>query len=511
MNSTNKTNLKNSRVALLSPRAVAADQMIRRVQPPLGLVSIAAVLRSQGCENLLVLDSLIEDYDDIKNLYEDDDSMITYGASNDYIVEKLKSFLPTIIGISSLFSSQVSQAYSLASAVKKEFPNIPVIFGGVHASDKAEDVLNENKSIDFVLSGEADLTFADFVNNFPNKDFYDVEGLIWREGNDIKSNKRPDFIKDLDILPFPAWDLLPMEKYFEIAMYHNPFVKSGRVGCIMTSRGCPDKCYFCASTVFFGHGFRAMSPERVGELVQYMVDVFDIKELQIEDDNFAVNHRRVVQICEQIKKHKLRITMPNAMRADTPINRDKRFEMFKAMKDAGWESIGLGVEHGDQDFLNDVMKKRLKLDEVVATCDLAHKAGLLVHCNFMMGFPYETSKQRNATIEFARKLDADSYSLSLATPLPGTGMWDIIEEGDLFLDSYDLDKGLPTLVSIKPKGIAVDELQKLVEKVNKELNLNASTKREGSKEKYKLFKDKNSFGDRKYTFDPSSAQIPLDQ
>ena len=110
------------------------------------------------------------------------------------------------------------------------------------------------------------------------------------------------------------------------------------------------------------------------------------------------------------------------------------------MKEAGWESIGLGVEHGDQDFLNDVMKKRLQLDEVVATCDLAHKAGLLVHCNFMMGFPYETAKQRNATIEFARKLDADSYSLSLATPLPGTGMWDIIEEGDLFLDSYDLDK-----------------------------------------------------------------------
>ena len=503
--------MKNARVALLSPRAVAAKNMIRRVQPPLGLASLAAVLRSKGCKNLIVLDSLVEDYDNIELLNPNDDSMITYGASNENIVNQLKNFSPTIVGISSLFSSQASQAYSLAHAVKEEFPDIPIIFGGVHASDKAEDVLNENKSIDFVLSGEADLTFAEFVDRHSNNNnVYSVEGLVWREGTEIKTNKRPDFIKDLDILPFPAWDLLPMETYFDIAMYHNPFVKSGRVGCIMTSRGCPDKCYFCASTIFFGHGFRAMSPDYIGKLVQHMVDVYDIKELQIEDDNFSVNHRRVVEICERIKKHKLRITMPNAMRADAPINREKRYTMFKAMKEAGWEQIGLGVEHGDQDFLNDVIKKRLNLDEVVATCDLAHKAGLLVHANFMMGFPHETTEQRENTISFARKLDADSFSLSLATPLPGTVMWDILEDENLFLDTYELDKGLPTLVSIKPEGIAVDKLQELVEKVNRELNQIAATKREGTRDKYKLFKNKSASGDRKY-LDPSSAQIPLEQ
>jgi anaerobic magnesium-protoporphyrin IX monomethyl ester cyclase len=502
--------LKDTRIALLSPRAVAAKNMIRRVQPPLGLVSLAAVLRSKGCNNLIVLDSLVEDYDNINPLHPDDDSMITYGASNENIVNQLKNFSPTIVAISSLFSSQVSQAYSLAHAVKEEFPDIPIIFGGVHASDKAEDVLNDNKSIDFVLSGEADLTFAEFVNRYPNNDMYSVEGLVWREGTELKTNKRPAFIKDLDILPFPAWDLLPMETYFDIAMYHNPYVKSGRVGCIMTSRGCPDKCYFCASTVFFGHGFRAMSPDYVGELVQHMVDVFDIKELQIEDDNFSVNHRRVIEICERIKKHKLRITMPNAMRADTPINREKRYAMFKAMKEAGWEQIGLGVEHGDQDFLDDVIKKRLNLDEVVATCDLAHKAGLLVHCNFMMGFPHETAEHRENTISFAKKLDADSFSLSLATPLPGTAMWDILEEENLFLDTYELDKGLPTLVSIKPEGIAADKLQELVEKVNRELNEITATKREGTRNKYKLFKNKSAHGDRKY-LDPSSAQIPIDK
>ena len=229
--------MNNARVALLSPRAVAAKNMIRRVQPPLGLASLAAVLRSKGCKNLIVLDSLVEDYDNINLLNQNDDSMITYGASNENIVNQLKNFSPTIVGISSLFSSQVSQAYSLAHAVKEEFPDTPIIFGGVHASDQVEDVLNENKSIDYVLSGEADFTFSEFVEKYSSDDdVHSIDGLVWREGTVFKKNKRPDFIKDLDILPFPAWDLLPMETYFDIAMYHNPFVKSGRVGCIMTSR-----------------------------------------------------------------------------------------------------------------------------------------------------------------------------------------------------------------------------------------------------------------------------------
>jgi len=500
-----------ARVALLSPRAVAAKNMIRRIQPPLGLISLAAVLRAQGVDDIMVLDSLAEDYDNVEFLAPNDNSMLTYGASNEKVIEILENFAPTVIGISSLFSSQASQAYSLASAIKKVFSDIPIVFGGIHASDKAEEILLENKSVDYVLAGEADFTFTEFVRKYTDReDIHLIEGLVWREGEEVHINSRPNFINNLDVLPHPAWDLLPMETYFDIAMYHNPYVKSGRVGCIMTSRGCPDKCYFCASTVFFGHGFRAMTPTRVSDLVKQMVEDYNIKELQIEDDNFSVNYKRVIEICSYIKHYKLRITMPNAMRADAPLDRKKRLKMFKAMKEAGWEQIGLGVEHGDQNFLDDIIGKRLNLEEVVATCDLAHEAGLLVHCNFMMGFPYETAEQREKTVSFAKNLDADSFSLSLATPLPGTSMWDILEKNDLFLDTYTLDNGLPTLASIKPEEITVDELEKLVERVNKELNQSASIKREESQDKYKLFKNKTSFSDRKY-LDPSSSQIEINK
>ena len=502
-------NINEVRVAIISPRAVATKKMIRRVQPPLGLCCIAAGLREKGIKNILLYDTLIEDYYNVQDL-DGHDNMISYGASDEKICEKMKEFKPDIVGVSALFSSQVSQAYRVAQSVKKANKDTIVVFGGIHASDKPEEVMNTEPSVDYIMRGEGDWTWFTLIEElFSKGDLTKVPGLVRKDKNDFIKNPMAPLIHDMDGLPLPAWDLLPMDEYFKLAMYHNPYVKSERVACIMTSRGCPDRCYFCSSTVFFGHKFRQMSADRVGEMVDYLVEKFKIKELQIEDDNFAVNPVRVVDICEKIKKHKLRITMPNAMRADTPLNREKRGAMYKKMKDAGWDQIGLGVESGDQKFVNEVVGKRLNLEEVKATCDLAHEAGLLVHTNFMMGFPYETKANRDLTVKFAMELDSDSYSLSLATPLPGTKMWDIVEKDKLFHESYNFDTGLPTLVSIKPHDISAEDLLSLVENTNKKLNLKASQKRAGTRDKYKLLK-KSVHGDRKY-MDPSSASIEVDK
>jgi radical SAM superfamily enzyme YgiQ (UPF0313 family) len=129
------TNLKDIKIALISPRAVATKNMIRRVQPPLGLCCIAAGLRAEGYKNILIYDTLIEDYDDVQNLDSGTD-MISYGASNKKIEDKMREFEPDIVGVSSLFSSQVSQAYEVAKAVKNYNKKTIVVFGGIHASDK---------------------------------------------------------------------------------------------------------------------------------------------------------------------------------------------------------------------------------------------------------------------------------------------------------------------------------------------------------------------------------------
>ena len=231
--------------------------------------------------------------------------------------------------------------------------------GGNHASNTSNWIIKNIPEIDFVLKGESEFSFLEFVDKYAgNVDILDVPGLVYRAGDKVKSNPSQPFNKNLDELPDPAFHLFPMERYFEIGMPHNPFVKSGRVGSIMTSRGCPEHCYFCTSPEFTGTKFRAMTPQRIIKQIGHLVDNYNIKELQILDDNFTVSYKRVIEICKGISKFGLRITLPNSIRADMPLNRTKRAEMYSAMRESGVEQLGISVEHGDQEFLNQITKKR---------------------------------------------------------------------------------------------------------------------------------------------------------
>ena len=487
-----------TKIALISPQVIGYRQQIRKALPPLGIGYIAAVLEEKGYNKILFIDAVAEDYSNVVQL-EDDPALVKFGMSDEAIAKKIKTFNPDIIGITLLFSSQAECAFSVARALKGVVPDTPIVLGGIHASAMHKDIMEREESIDFILRGEGDYTFAELVEKlFNNEDYTHISGLVWRDGSEVRKNAPPAFIKNIDELPFPAWHLMDMERYFRIAMPHNPFVRSARVGCIMTSRGCPQRCYFCSSAEYFGHLLRTMSAARVVKMVQHMVDKFGIKELQILDDNSTIDYKRIMDICEGIRRMGLRITFPNGIRADVPKDREKRLKMFQAMRNAGTEQISISVEHGDQDFLNNVMCKRQDLKEAIATCDLAHKAGLLVHASFMMGFPYETSIQRQRTVDFASELDADSFSISLATPLPGTPMWDIADQHGLFMDSFSPSRVLYGQVSMKPHDISPEELHGFVEKVNRQLNEKARKKRPESAKKYELFKGKTADGDRKY-------------
>lgn len=496
----------NPRIALISPQVIGAKEQVRKAQPPLGISYLAATLEAHGYRDLFVLDAVVEGYDHVVPL-ADNPNFIKYGLSDEGVVDRLKEFKPDLLGISSLFSSQTECAFSIANAVRQAFPKLPIVMGGNHASNLAEQIIQTVSSVDCILRGEAEYTFLEFIQkSFSGVDFHDVPGLVWRENDDnslVRANPNKPFNKTLDELAYPAFHLFPMERYFEIGMPHNPFVKSGRVGSIMTSRGCPEACYFCTSPTFTGTLYRAMSPEAVARMIKEDVDKYGVKEIQILDDQFTLNHVRAIQICNLIKDFGLRITLPNAIRGDRPLNHEKRYQMFAAMKTAGFEQFGMSVEHGDQEFLNTVVEKALDLNEARATCDLAHKAGLLVHANFMMGFPFETEALRQKTIQFSKSLDADSFSVSLASPLPGTKMWDIVEENNLFMPNFNVNRLVYVNVNIIPHDTTPERLKEQAENLNKELNEAAQMKRPETREKYRRFMEsgKTANGDRKYHFD----------
>jgi phosphonoacetaldehyde methylase len=463
---------------------------------------LAAGLHRIGYDDVHLIDAVIEDYNNIMPV-GDDPSFVNFGLSDQGVLERISKLNPDLVGISALFSSQTECAFSIARLIKEAFPHLPLCMGGNHATECRQRVMQETTAIDFILAGEADFTFPEFVRAyFSDGDYRRTPGLLWREGERICENPMPPTITSLDTLPFPAWQLYDMERYYDVGMPHNPFLQHKRYGQIITSRGCPYKCYFCSVPDFNGSAFRSHSAPRVVEDVRQWVDNYSIKELQILDDTFTTDWKRVVDIMNGIRDFKLRITLPNAIRADYPKRLDQRKAMFQAMADAGVAQIDISVEHGDQDFLNNVIGKDLDLDTVPATCELAHDAGMTVHANFMMGFPFENSQGRQKTIDFARRLDADSFSISLCIPLPGTRMANVVALNGLHVDNFNLHRMTLNAVNIKPFDVSAEELKNIAESLNRELNEAAQGKRPATAAKYKKFREdgKTADGDRKFHF-----------
>ena len=184
--------------------------------------------------------------------------------------------------------------------------------------------------------------------------------------------------------------------------------------------------------------------------------------------------------------------------------------MFKYMAEAGFEKLGISAEHGDQEFLDKVIGKRLDLNEIVNSIDLAHQAGIMVHTNFMMGFPFEKKENREKTINFARSLKSDSFSVSLVAPLPGTKLYEIVKKNNLFMPNFNVSRIVYDVVNIIPDDISPKDLLSLVKKLNSELNAMALKNNPELIKHYELIKNKN-IKDRKYQFKENKKLIVSNQ
>ncbi|MDC1073039.1 radical SAM protein [Gammaproteobacteria bacterium] len=501
-----ESSTQDLRISLLTPQVIASKNQIRRVQPPLGIGCLAAVLEEYGFNKLQVLDASALGYNEV---IEMGDGFVKFGSDPEKIADQVAAFNADVVGISALFSSQVECAFELARSIRKILPKALIVFGGIHASKMAEPILKEHSEIDYIICGEADLTFTLFCQKvLASSDVYSIPGLAWRnkdsDGVDVVEINRQLPGLNMNELPVPAWHQIDMKMYYDIGMPHNPFLRSREFLTIMTERGCPEKCYFCTSASFFGNSgrFRALTPENTYSMIASAVEKYGVKELQIEDDTFTLNAQRVIDICRLLEPLKLRITLPNAIRADAPKNKRKRLHMFKAMRAAGFAKIGISAEHGDQEFLDKVVGKRLDLTEVEASVHLAHEAGLMVHTNFMMGFPFETVEHREKTMQFARSLKSDSFSVSLAAPLPGTPLWNVCAKHNLFMPGFDINRLVYDVVNIRPHDISPEALRELVVAFNAELNASARNRSAAAKEHYTLFEgnNKDASNDRKYSY-----------
>jgi len=414
-----------AKVLLINPpQKYSLNQAARfNVFFPIGLLFIAKMIKDI-C-NLQILDCLIKDF-----AIQETSDYILYGTPFEKIKDIIKCFKPDIVGISNAFSAQANNANTVSKICKEIDPNVTVVFGGAHTSVRYNYLLKKDLC-DFCVVGEGEKTFFKFVKNFNSRlSLYEIEGLAYKIGDTIHYKPR-EFIKNLDELPFPAYELINIDdyatnpRYYQIRdSFHN------RQLAITTSRGCPYNCIFCATRLHMGKRFRAHSPDYVIRHIKFLMENYNIRNFHFEDDSISLNKSRFEEILDRIIEDKLNIGWgtPGGFRADS-----LDFNLLKKMKKSGCKRVLIAIESGNQHVLNKIIKKSSSLNYAIEITKHCQQLKIESAASYVIGFPGETIENIKDTIEVALKLfrlyDVIPH-LYIATPLYGTELYDqCVKEG----------------------------------------------------------------------------------
>ena len=345
----------------------------------------------------------------------------------------IKKFKPELVGI----TCQTALFYNtlkLAKRIKQEFPNVPIIVGGVHGSYRPHDFF-ESPDINVIVRGEGEITLSELVEYYQHKNrkLKDIKGITFKENNEIIDTPSRELIQNLDVLPMPAIDLLSLEKY---RVSPDNYL-GGRVGLITTSRGCPFNCIFCACKQAFNRTYRARDLNKVFKEIDYYIKNYQISELFIMDDCFALEKKRAIEFCDKMIQagYNKKILWWCQTRVDIV---DK--ELLEKMKEAGCKIVSFGIESGVQKLL-DIISKRTTLEQIKKAVKLAKKVGLEPRGSFILGLPEETFADSLKTILFSLKIPLSQAKFALATPYPGTKLWDIaLSEGQVKNEGEDWNR-----------------------------------------------------------------------
>jgi len=426
---------------------------------PLEIAYIAALLESQ--HKVSIIDSPTEGW---KNLEDLDETKYRVGLTNKEIENRIRRWSPDVVGINIPFSGWWRTAQEVASIVKSIDKDIVTVLSGLHPSARPADSLMHHET-DFVVIGEAEHAMLELAGVLEQKNVEDlkkIKGIGYvKNGETVITPPRPA-LQDLDSLPFPARHLLPMEEYFAAVKERSPRGEIHKRWTMMiTSRGCPYKCVFCSIHVLMGREWRGRSPENVVDEIYHVVQTYKVKQIDFLDDNMTLNKTRMEKICDLIKERRIDIEWytPNGVRADTLDE-----NLLTKMKASGCKKIRIAPESGVQRVLDTIVKKNLDLKKVENAVILSKKLGIKVGCFFIIGLIGETKEDIEATIKYAyklRRLGADSFYFSYATPLYGTELYEQAKRGGLLSDSFS-DEALAavTPLIVTPEFTA-DELREL--------------------------------------------------
>ncbi len=394
-----------ARIFLIDATAVPSSSPF--LAQPVGLLSLAAVLRREGHE-VAVHDCKLEIFT---------------------LPSRLAEFEPDFVGIRTL-SVFLNVLSYVAEVVNRVVPEAQVIVGGPHASLDPGDAIRRSGASAAVL-GEGEVTIVELLATLQEHGpLAQVKGIAFADNGGVERTAPREPIEDLDSLPMPAYDLVPVEQYF--ALHHGGTAPGGRTLTVFTSRGCPFACAFCHN--LFGRRFRARSADSVVSELTYLQRRYGVEEFELHDDAFNTNRKRVMDICAGLQRARERtlLAFPNGLRGDT-LDR----EQLEELRRAGTHHLALSPETATE-RLQRLIGKRMDLDKLLQAADDCDALGIFTVGYFMLGFPSETKEEMEATVEWACKSPLHTASFFAVNPFPGTRLADMaLEEGKPVADSFD--------------------------------------------------------------------------
>ena len=415
---------------------------IENPYPPLGLGYLAAVL---------------EKAEHVVRIYDLSlDSLKAFSKT----IQEIINFSPEVVGLS-VMSHTYESALKIARVIKEK-SEATVVFGGPHPSVMPKEVAGED-GVDIVVMGEAEETIREICGKRINLEM--IDGICYSQEKKIFLNPKKNYIQDLDKLPFPGRHLLKLSRYSLRDESGN------RMATIMTSRGCPYSCTYCYKGIF-GRKFRERSTKSIVAEIQECMKKYNYRSFYFIDDLFTLNPRRVGEICSEIMRKKLNIRWQCLARV-----KDLTYEMLINMKKAGCSQVNLGIESGNQGILNKI-KKGTTIQQAKTAVRCCKKVGIKTKGYFMFGLPGDTRETMEDTLNLARELELNDMMFSIATPFPGTELWQSINQNNVDLSKafyYTDSKNLNILYNLSDATdyeiIAMHKkAQKLTNRVRKEIH-----------------------------------------
>lgn len=414
-----------AKIVLLRPPGVdVASSFLRtRVVPPLALAYLAGALRAKG-HTPLPLDALGEGRHE---------SGISYtpkarfrGLSNAAIIDRLKDLAPLDgIAVTSMFSQDWPHQHAILRDIAKEFPNVPVIVGGEHATAAAPYILESTPPVTFTARGEGEETIVDFADWCDNvRPVSDIAGVSYRsEGGAVVTNPNRARMTKLEDIPRPAWDLFDMEMYLTDA---DPFgVERGRSMPILATRGCPYRCTFCSSPQMWTTRYVMRDPADVVDEIEGYIKTYKADNIDFYDLTAVVRKSWILAFCAEVEKRNLKFTyqLPSGTRSEALDS-----EVLHAMYRTGCRNLTYAPESGSRNTL-EVIKKKVDLDKITDSVKEAVKAGIVVKINLIIGFPKERRRDVYKTLLYCWKLalvGIDDAGVYLFSPYPGTELYEYL-------------------------------------------------------------------------------------